>query len=99
MTRRGYFIRLAISIVIDAFDLILGGIPGFGTVTDGVGAVVMFLLWGPAGLVYIWEVVDIVDPTDAIIPTATLIGLYVGWRSGMLTGKSKPDSRPPEVIP
>lgn len=89
MTRRGYFIRLAVSIVIDLFDLALGGIPVFGTVIDGVGTLILFLLWGPAGLINLWEVVDIVDPTDAVIPTATLIALYVGWKNGMLFGKPR----------
>lgn len=83
MTRRGYFLRLAFSIVIDLLDFTLGRIPLFGTVTDGVGTVVLFALWGKVGLAYAWEVVDFTDQFDGFIPTATLIGLYVGWRQGM----------------
>lgn len=92
MTRRDYFIRLAISLAIDVFDTLLGRIPIFGTVTDGIGAFVLYMLWGRAGLAYLWELADITDQFDGFIPTATLIGLYVGWRNGMLTGKAKPDS-------
>lgn len=83
MTRNGYFLRLAFSVVIDLFDLTLGRIPVFGTVTEGVGTVVLFALWGPAGLVNAWELVDFTDQADSFIPTATLIALYVGWRQGM----------------
>ena len=87
MTRRGYFFRLALSIVIDLFDLTLGRIPVFGSVTEGVGTVVLVALWGPAGLLNLWELVDFTDQADSFIPTATLVALYVGWKQGMF-GKS-----------
>jgi hypothetical protein len=83
MTRRGYFLRLALSVVIDLFDLTLGRIPIFGTVTEGVSTVVLLALWGPAGLLNLWELLDITDQADSFIPTATLIALYIGWREGM----------------
>ena len=83
MTRRGYFLRLALSVVIDLFELTLGRIPIFGTVTEGVSTVVLLALWGPAGLLNLWELLDITDQADSFIPTATLIALYIGWREGM----------------
>jgi len=85
MTRRGYYIRLALSVVIDVFDLTLGRIPIFGSVTEGVGTIVLVALWGPAGLVNALELLDITDQVDSFIPTATLIALFVGWRQGMFT--------------
>lgn len=87
MTRGGYFLRLAFSIVIDVFDFTLGRIPVFGSVTEGVGTVVLFAMWGPAGLVNLLELVDFTEQADAFIPTATLVALYVGWREGHLFGK------------
>ncbi|HVY86601.1 MAG TPA: hypothetical protein VG943_15815 [Caulobacterales bacterium] len=90
MTRSGYFARLAIAVVLDLFDLTLGRIPILGTVEDGVGTVVMFALWGPPGLAYIWELADVTDQIDGFVPTATLIALYVGWREGHLIGRKKP---------
>ncbi len=90
MTRRGYFVRLALSVIIDLFDLTLGRIPVFGSVTEGVGTVVLVGLWGPAGLVNLWELVDFTDQADSFIPTATLVALYVGWKNGMF-GKSSTD--------
>ena len=82
MTRQGYFWRLAISVIIDLADFTLGRIPILGTVEDGVGGIVATALWGRAGLAYFWELADITDQIDGFIPTATLIGLYVGWREG-----------------
>jgi hypothetical protein len=87
MTRSGYFLRLAFSIVIDLFDLTLGRIPVFGSVTEGIGTVVLVALWGPAGLLNLWELLDISDQADSFVPTATLVALYVGWKQGMF-GKS-----------
>ncbi len=83
MNRRTYFMKLAFSVVIDVLDFTLGRIPIFGTVTDGVGTLVLYAMWGPAGLVNAWELVDFTDQADAFIPTATLVALFVGWREGM----------------
>ncbi|MBC7768480.1 MAG: hypothetical protein H7124_06815 [Phycisphaerales bacterium] len=94
MNRRSYFIRLAFSIAIDLFDFTLGRIPVFGTVTEGVGTAVLFLLWGKLGLAYAWEVVDVTDQIDGFIPTATLIALYVGWKQGMFGKRSGVPSAP-----
>jgi hypothetical protein len=93
MNRRTYFLKLAFSVVIDVFDLTLGRIPIFGAVTEGVGTLVLFAMWGPAGLVNAWELVDFTDQADAFIPTATLVALYVGWREGMF-GKGSPTAPP-----
>ncbi len=87
MTRTGFFWRLALSIIIDIADFTFGRIPVFGTVTDGVGTIVLFALWGPAGLLNAWELIDVTDQADGFIPTATLIALYVGWKQGFF-GKS-----------
>jgi hypothetical protein len=94
MTRTGYFARLAFSILIDVFDFTLGRVPVFGSVSEGVGTIVLFALWGPAGLVNLWELVDFTDQADGFIPTATLIALYVGWRQGFLGGKANASDAP-----
>ncbi|MGE0596993.1 MAG: hypothetical protein AB7P07_11530 [Hyphomonadaceae bacterium] len=88
MTRRGYFLRLALSVVIDVFDLTLGRIPIFGSVTEGVGTIVLVALWGPAGFVNLLELLDFTDQADSFIPTATLVALYVGWKQGYLAGRA-----------
>ena len=89
MTRQGFFWRLAISVIMDPADFTLGRIPILGTVEDGVGGVVATALWGRAGLAYFWELADITDQIDGFIPTATLIGLYVGWREGHIGNRAR----------
>jgi hypothetical protein len=88
MTRRGFYLRLALSVAIDLFDLTLGRIPIFGSVTEGVGTIVLVALWGPAGLVNLWELFDLTDQADSFIPTATLVALYVGWKQGIFSKSS-----------
>jgi hypothetical protein len=82
--------------VIDLFDFTLGRIPILGTVTEGVGTIVLYVRWGPAGLLNLLELVDFTEQADAFIPTATLVALYVGWREGHLGGKPPSTVAPPE---
>lgn len=89
MTRTGFYLRLALSIAIDVADATLGRVPLVGTVQEGVGTAILVLLWGPAGLLYLGELADFTEQVDGFIPTATLIGLYVGWREGFLLGKNR----------
>lgn len=98
MTRRGYFLRLAFSVLIDLFDLTLGRVPIFGSVTEGVGTVVLLAMWGPIGLVNLAELVDFTDQADSFIPTATLVALFVGWKEGHLTGKASAQPEAPARI-
>jgi hypothetical protein len=88
MTRRGYFLRLAFSVVIDLFDFTLGRLPIFGSVTEGVSTLALVAMWGPTGLFYLWELLDFSDQADAFVPTATLVALFVGWREGFLFNKT-----------
>ena len=97
MTRTGYFLRLAFSVIIDVADFTLGRIPIFGSVTEGVGTIVLVALWGPAGLANLWELADFTEQADAFVPTATLIALYVGWREGHLLGR--PSATPGAIEP
>lgn len=98
MTRQGYFIRLAFSIVIDLFDFTLGRIPLFGSVTEGVGTIVLTAMWGPAGLLNALELLDFTEQLDAFIPTATIVALFIGWREGFLFGKGSANSESRDVI-
>jgi hypothetical protein len=97
LTRTGFFVRLAACVVIDVADFTVGRalipIPW----EEGVGALLLSLMWGPAGLLYLGELVDMSEQIDAFIPLATLIGLYVGWRDGHLFGKPAKTSVGPPV--
>jgi hypothetical protein len=52
------------------------------------GAGLATLLWGPVGIAYLLELIDVTEQFDAFIPTATLIGLWVGWRRGLIFGRA-----------
>lgn len=95
MTRKGFFFRLAVSLAIDVLDFTFGRIPIFGSVGEGIGSLVLVALWGPAGLLYLGELADFTDQVDGFLPTATLIGLYVGWRQGHLFGRRDAGAQPP----
>jgi hypothetical protein len=97
MTRRGYFIRLAISVAIDAVDFTIGRVPGVGSIGEGLGAVILFGLWGLPGLVYLGELADPTDQLDGFLPTATLIALGIGVREGFLFGRREAKPGPPSL--
>lgn len=96
MTRNGFLVRLAVSVAIDLADFTFGRIPIFGSVGEGIGSLILVGLWGPAGLLYLGELADVTDQVDGFLPTATLIGLYVGWREGHLFGRKR-DTPPVET--
>lgn len=42
---------------------------------DLIAIPLAIFLWGPIGIAYVWEVIDISDQIDGFIPTMTLIGV------------------------
>lgn len=98
MTRRGYFIRLGVSIVIDVLNVTIGRIPIIGEAEDGVSALLLTVLWGPAGLLSLWELADVTEQIDGLVPTGTLIALYMGWKKGFLFRKT-PAPAPATPLP
>ena len=84
-------VKLIIAIVIDIIDFTVGRILGTGMVLDLVIAIIAVVLWGPAGLVALWELADPSEQIDGFVPTMTLIAL-----SQM--GKSKKKKLPPEAL-
>lgn len=96
MTRTGYFIRLALSVAIDLADFTMGRVPVVGSVGEGAGAVLLFVLWGWPGLIYLGELADPTDQLDGFLPTATLIALSIGVKQGYLFGdRTKAAPTPP----
>lgn len=94
LSRRGYWVRLAISVAIDVLDFTFGRIPIFGAIGEGAGTLLLVALWGPAGFFYLSELPDITEQIDGFIPTATLIALYVGWRQGHIGSRHAPATTP-----
>jgi hypothetical protein len=67
--------KLALAVLLDVLDFTLGRILGAGTVIDLVFAGIAFVLWGPIGLLALWEAIDVTDQVDGFVPTMTLIAL------------------------
>jgi len=67
--------KLAIAVLLDLLDFTLGRILGAGTALDIVFAGIAFVLWGPIGLLALWEAIDVTDQADGFVPTMTLIAL------------------------
>jgi hypothetical protein len=89
MTRRGYFVRLAVSVLIDLADFTFGRALFLLPWEEGVGAIVLFALWGWPGLLYIGEIAEPSEQVDAFLPSATLIALTIGLQNGLLLGRKQ----------
>jgi hypothetical protein len=91
MTRTGWLVRMAACVGIDVLDFTVGrglvAIPW----EEGAGSLVLMLMWGPAGLLYLAEIADLTEQFDAFVPTATVIGLIAGWRHWRANRRSLPN--------
>jgi len=67
--------KLLIAVLLDILDFTLGRILGAGTIMDIVFAGIAFVLWGPIGLLALWEALEPSDQIDGFVPTMTLIAL------------------------
>lgn len=94
MTKKGYWLRMAAALGIDLLDFTVGRAGFVIPWEEGVGALILAPLWGWASLLYLTELADFTEQVDAFIPTATAIGLLVGWRKGLLFGTPKRDVTP-----
>ncbi len=76
-----YGTKLAICLAADLFNMTLGRVLlGLDTAFDAVNALVMYLLWGPIGLFAIWEVADVTEQIDGMVPTNTIIAVVARMR-------------------
>ncbi|MEZ5920005.1 MAG: hypothetical protein R3C60_01505 [Parvularculaceae bacterium] len=67
--------KLLLAVLLDILDFTLGRILGAGTVMDLIFAGIAFVLWGPIGLLALWEALEPTDQIDGFVPTMTLIAL------------------------
>lgn len=68
-------VKLAISVILDVADFLIGRVIGFGTGFDIVLTAIGFAMFGWKGLAQAWEVVDVTDQIDGFVPTLTLLAL------------------------
>jgi len=68
--------KFTICVAFDLFDMTFGRLMlGVGTIGDVGNALVMFLLWGPMGLLAIVEAFDPTEQLDGFVPINTLAGI------------------------
>ncbi len=68
--------KLVICVAIDVIDFtVISWLPGVGLAIDAINTVVAVLLFGPIGLVALWEAVNLAEPIDAFVPTMTLLAI------------------------
>ena len=76
-TRRGWvpYAKLAVALVLDLADAVIGRVIGFGTGFDMVLLAAGLLMFGWKGLFQLWEVAELSDQIDGFVPTLTLLAL------------------------
>jgi len=66
--------KFCFCLVFDLFDFTFGRLMlGVSIFSDVGSALLMCLLWGPMGLLNMWEVVDPTEQIDGFVPTNTLV--------------------------
>ncbi|MEO1014860.1 MAG: hypothetical protein AAFX08_06675 [Pseudomonadota bacterium] len=66
---------LAICIAVDVLDFTLGRVFGLGLIADILQTIVAYWLFGPVGLIALWELIDPTDQFDGFVPTLTILAL------------------------
>lgn len=75
--------KFTICVVFDLFDFTVGRLLfGVSLLTEIGTAAIMFVLWGPIGLLAIWEAVDVTEQIDGFIPTNTIIAIVASRKQG-----------------
>jgi hypothetical protein len=69
------YTKLGLAVVLDLLDATVGRIVGFGTLFDVVLTGIAYFMFGPKGLLQLWEVADPTDQIDGFVPTLTLLAL------------------------
>ena len=82
--------KLAIAIVLDVLDAVIGRVPGYELFFDAFLGVVAVLMFGKAGLFAFWELADPTGQIDGFAPTLTLIALNQ-MRKGGADKSARPD--------
>lgn len=79
--------KFTICVLFDLFDFTIGRLLlGVSLLTEVGTAAIMFVLWGPIGLLAIWEAVDITEQLDGFIPTNTLIAIAAHRKRAQQSG-------------
>ncbi|MEL6361676.1 MAG: hypothetical protein AAFR21_11375 [Pseudomonadota bacterium] len=67
--------KLLLAITLDILDFTIGRMLGAGTIIDLIFGVIAVIVWGPAGLIAFWELLDPSEQVDGFVPTMTIIAI------------------------
>ncbi len=81
-SRQSTLAILTICVAVDLFDFTIGRFFGLGLLADILQTVVAYWLFGPIGLIALWELIDPSDQLDGFVPTLTILALTQMRRSG-----------------
>lgn len=88
--------KLAVAILIDAFDFTVGRVL-FATPFAGevIGCAIGYAVYGPRALFYALEAIDITEQGDAVVPLMTIIAMSVKREAREAEAARPPDIEPP----
>lgn len=70
------WLKLAISITFDLLDLTIGRFfLGISLIGEVCSALLMMILWGPLGLLTVWEAGDLTEQIDGFVPSNLIVGV------------------------
>ncbi len=86
--------RLIFAVTLDVLDFTIGRLFGAGMIIDALFAAIAFMVWGPAGLIALWELADPSEQIDGFVPTMTLIALSQMGKGEKADKQTKPKKTP-----
>ncbi|MBI1392388.1 MAG: hypothetical protein GC152_06555 [Alphaproteobacteria bacterium] len=66
---------LTICVAVDLADFLIGWVFGLSLLADILQTVVAVWLFGPLGLVALWELATPIDQVDGFVPTLTILAV------------------------
>lgn len=79
------WLKFGICIAFDLIDMTVGRVLiGVSLFSEAFTALVMFALWGPIGVLAIFEAVDVTEQIDGFIPLNTFIAITANKRHGSM---------------
>lgn len=70
------WLKLALSAAFDLLDATFGRLLlGVSLIGEFGNALVMFILWGPLGLLTVWEAADLTEQIDGFVPSNLIVGV------------------------
>lgn len=80
------WLKFGLCAAFDLWDFTLGhAMIGVGTITDLLSAAFLVFLWGPVGLLALWEALDVSEQIDGFVPSDLIVAVL-----GSVLARRKP---------